>query len=64
MTCGISKQFKRNKIYLEGVKTCFYTYVMFHTEKPATQIAHLVFADTQADLKKTKRATFPERTKK
>jgi len=33
---------------------------MFHTEKPATQIAHLVFADTQDDLKKPKEPLFPK----
>tara|TARA_B110000114_G_scaffold7568_1_gene7662 strand:- start:7615 stop:7743 length:129 start_codon:yes stop_codon:yes gene_type:complete len=32
---------------------------VFHAKKePTTQIAHLVFADTQANAKKTKRAIF------
>jgi hypothetical protein len=31
-------------------------------KKPAAQIAHLVFADTQANTKKTKRAIFCQRS--
>jgi hypothetical protein len=31
-------------------------------KKPTAQIAHLVFADTQATAKKTKRAIFCQRT--
>jgi hypothetical protein len=31
-------------------------------EKPAAQTAHLVFADTKANAKKTKRAVFCQRT--
>lgn len=33
-------------------------------KKPAAQIAHLVFADTQANAEKTKRDIFCQRTMK
>jgi hypothetical protein len=33
-------------------------------KKPAAQTAHLVFADTQVNAEKTKRAVFCQRSKK
>ncbi|MFN8116311.1 MAG: hypothetical protein U0W65_09375 [Bacteroidia bacterium] len=37
--------------------------VVCHAEKPTAQTAHLVFADTKANARKTKRAVFCQRSK-
>ena len=41
---------------------CAYTKRCKQAEKPAAQTAHLVFADTQANAEKTKRAVFCQRS--
>jgi hypothetical protein len=41
-----------------------YTKRCKQAEKPAAQTAHLVFADTQANAEKTKRAVFCQRSTK
>lgn len=43
-------------------KSCVYLRVIGQCKKPTAQTAHLVFADTKAKAKKTKRAVFCQRS--
>lgn len=52
---------RRSKLKNSSPEIGYYSYtdVVFHSKKePTVQIAHLVFADTQANPEKTKRAIF------